>query len=165
MTDLEFTHKYNELYGLMYAFALRLTNDSVRADDLMQEASYRAFKSKATFRQGTNFKAWLSTILRNTFINNYRKKKVRRVVSEPAENLIHQFDLRFQSNNQGESNLRVEELHRVFSRIDEKYSTPFLMSFQGYMYDEIANELALPVGTVKSRIHTARVKLRSMIQH
>ncbi|MEM9990407.1 MAG: RNA polymerase sigma factor [Bacteroidota bacterium] len=165
MTKLEFTQKYNDLYGLMYAFALRLTNDSSSANDLMQEASYKAYKSRATFRQGTNFKAWLSTILRNTFINNYRKRKVRKVVSESAENLTYQFDKRFQANNQGESNLYLEEINRLFAKIDDKYSIPFLMSYQGYMYDEIAESLGVPVGTVKSRIHTARVKLRAMLSN
>ena len=163
MSELEFTHKYNELYNLMYAFALKLTNDTVRANDLMQETSYKAYKSRNSFRQGTNFKAWLSTILRNTFINNYRKRKVRRVVSESAENLTYQFDQRYQATNAGETNLRMEELNKLFQKIDDKYSTPFLMAFQGYMYDEIATALGVPLGTVKSRIHTARTKLRKML--
>lgn len=165
MTELEFTNQYNKLYNLMYAFALKLTKDSMRADDLMQETSYKAFRSRKTFKQGTNFKAWLSTILRNTFINSYRSKKSRRLVSQPAEVLTYQFDQRFQASNRGESNLRMMEIDRVFRKLDDKYSVPFLMSYKGFMYDEIAQELDIPVGTIKSRIHTARKKLQSMLQN
>lgn len=164
MTKLEFTSQYNELYNMMYAFALRLTKDSGHANDLVQEASYKAYRARNNFREGTNFKAWLSTILRNTFINNYRKRKVRRVVNAPVETVTYQIDQYFQAANQGESNLRMQELSRLFQKLDDKYSIPFMMAFQGYMYDEIAATLDVPTGTVKSRIHTARVKLREMLK-
>jgi len=80
MTSTEFQEKFNNLHDLLFAFAMKLTRDTENAKDLMQETACRAFKHRMRFKTGTNFKAWCTTIMRNTFINDYRTKGVKQVL-------------------------------------------------------------------------------------
>ena len=77
MTALEFNTRFEELRPTMFAFAMKLSRNTEDANDLMQETSFRAFRSLERFQDGTHFKSWISTILRNNFINEYRKRKTR----------------------------------------------------------------------------------------
>ncbi|MCB0589530.1 MAG: RNA polymerase sigma factor, partial [Phaeodactylibacter sp.] len=102
-------------------------------------------------------------IMRNTFINQYRKAKLRRNVNEPVESFLFAVENKNAIPNQGEVNIRMQEYDRIFGEIGEIYSIPFLMFYRGYEYKEIAGYLDIPIGTVKSRIFLARKKLRKMI--
>ena len=163
MTTIEFTERINHFQAFLHNFALRLTRNQEKAKDLVQDTSLRAYRYRDKFQMGTNFKGWISTIMRNTFINQYRKAKKKRHVSEPVESFAYALEGKIITPNEGESNLRMQELIRMFEKMSDMYSTPFLLHYRGFEYKEIANKLDLPIGTVKSRIHTARNKMKAKI--
>lgn len=147
----------------MYGFALKLTQNQERAKDLMQETALKAYRHRDKFRTGTNFRAWVSTIMRNTFINDYRRRKKRQKVSEPIEEFTFALESKTIISNQGEMNLRLEEIAGMLDELSDLYRVPFLMHFRGYEYKEIAVHLDIPIGTVKSRIFIARKKLKEQL--
>ena len=163
MSAIEFSKRLNHFQSFLYHFALRLTQNSENAKDLVQETALRAFRYKDKFQIGTNFKGWIATIMRNIFINQYRKRSKRKTVNKPVEDFAFALEGKIITPNQGESNLQMEELKALFEQIDEKYQIPFWMHFQGFEYQEIAEEFNIPIGTVKSRIFTARQKMKRII--
>ncbi|MGB3547741.1 MAG: RNA polymerase sigma factor [Saprospiraceae bacterium] len=163
MTNLEFTGEIDRLENILFSFALRLTRNYEDAQDLMQETIFRAYKHREKFTMGTNFKSWTSTIMRNTYINRYRKEKNRRHVNEPIESFLFAIENRDANLNSGEMNVRMQELEGMLKGIGDIYSVPFLMFFRGYEYKEIAAYLNIPIGTVKSRIFLARKKLKALV--
>ncbi len=163
MTNGEFTSEIGKLQNLLFSFALRLTRNHEDAQDLMQETAMRAYRHRDKFTMGTNFKSWASTIMRNTYINRYRKEKSRKHVNEPIESFTFALENNSVVANQGEHDLRMQEISNMMGGIGEIYSVPFLMFYQGYEYKEIAEHLGIPIGTVKSRIFLARQKMKSMI--
>lgn len=163
MNETEFAKEFNYLTGKLFGFALKLTKSREDAEDLMQETAARAFLNKDKFQVGTNFKAWVSTIMRNTFINNYRKNKKRETVENPIEDFL--FAVENTSISGGaESNLTMSELDKMIGGLSDMYRIPFVMFYQGYHYDEIAEHMDLPIGTVKSRLHHAKAKLKETIE-
>lgn len=164
MNQSDFVIKFSELENKLFAFACKLTKDESKAKDLVQESAFKAFKNISRFKEGTNFKAWISTILRNTFINDYRRAKTRNLVSEPVDTILYKVDQRFHTENEGKINMSVKELHAMIDRLKPKYKVPFLLQYKGYGYAEIAEELDIPVGTVKSRLFVARRKLRKTVR-
>jgi RNA polymerase sigma-70 factor (ECF subfamily) len=163
MNNNDFTSQLSNLELFLYNFAYRLTQNKEKAKDLVQDTSLRAFRYREKFQIGTNFKGWIATIMRNTFINNYRKEKRNRTVSEPVENLAYGLESKNIPSNAAEINLRIQELHKMLDQIGDLYSVPFIMHYRGYEYQEIANHMDLPMGTVKSRIFTARQKMKALI--
>lgn len=163
MTNQEFNAKTQELNNLLFAFALRLTRSRQDAEDLMQETKIKAYKYRENFAPGTNFKSWISTIMRNTFINQYRKAKTRRHLNQPTTEVTENIISKNIVANSGEQNLRMQEMKRMMNSIGEIYSVPFMMFFNGYEYQEIARNLNIPIGTVKSRIFSARVKMKAIL--
>ncbi len=163
MTNLEFTGEIDRLENILFSFALRLTRNYEDAQDLMQETIFRAYKHREKFTMGTNFKSWTSTIMRNTYINRYRKEKNRRHVNEPIESFLFAIENKDANLNSGEMNVRMQELEGMLKGIGDIYSVPFLMFFRGYEYKEIAAYLNIPIGTVKSRIFLARKKLKALV--
>lgn len=162
MTTVDFQTKFDTLENLLFAFAMKLTCNQDRAKDLMQETAFRAFRHRDKYKQGTNFKAWVVTIMRNTFINNYRRKKKRKQVDAPIER--YTFALESKTVQNGAANrLMLQELMEMLETISELYKIPFLMCYRGYSYREIADHLDLPMGTVKSRIFFARRKMKKKI--
>lgn len=160
MTAKEFSYQFNSMEHLLKAFALKLCNNLTDAEDLFQETAYRAFKYKNMFRDETNLKAWIMTIMRNIFINDYRKRKKNRTLSDWT-NTDYLIDSgKHIIGNSGEVNMAVEEIQGVISRLDETIGMPFKMRSMGYKYQEIADQLGLPLGTVKSRIFLARKELQ-----
>ena len=159
----QFVTAYQPLNRQLYAFAMKLTGNAMDADDLMQETATRAFKSREQFRPDTNFKAWVVTIMRNTFINDYRRRK--RMNSEELEvdkAELNRTDLVVY--NDSESDIQMEELTALIATLKPKYRQPFLMHYEGYSYQEIADEMGIILGTVKSRIHVARQELRRQLE-
>ncbi len=163
MTNAQFSQELNKLQNLLFSFALRLTRNHEDAQDLMQETAMRAYRHRDKFTLGTNFKSWVSTIMRNTYINRYRKEKSRKHVNEPIETFTFALENKSLVANQGEHDMRIQELQLMLSNIGDIYSVPFLMFYRGYEYKEIAEYLNIPIGTVKSRIFLARQKMKEMI--
>jgi RNA polymerase sigma factor (sigma-70 family) len=164
MTTTEFTEMLTRFDVFLYNFAFRLTENAEKAKDLVQDTLLRAFRYKDKYKMGTNFKGWIATIMRNTFINQYRKEKKRRTVSKPVEDFAFALESKMITPNAGEVNLRLQELESMLNQISDIYRIPFLMYFRGYEYKDIAAHADIPLGTVKSRIYTARKKMKTLIR-
>ncbi len=163
MSTIEFNYHFDSLQNHLLPFAYKLTNNVDDARDLIQETALRAFNNKEKFEVGTNFRAWVTTIMRNTFINIYRKKKNRNTTSEPTDSYVF-LNSNHSVNNSASSNIMMDELETIVSNLDYIYRKPFLMFYEGFKYEEIAEEMELPLGTVKSRIFFARQKLMDSIK-
>lgn len=148
----------------LLSFAFNLTKNSDDAKDLLQETYFRALTNQDKFQAGTNIKAWLLTIMRNIFINNYRKKLKTRVLFDSTDNLYFLNSGPNHIGNQGETNMLLDELNRMVGELDESIRYPFLKHFEGFKYQEIADDMRLPLGTVKSRIFFARQDLKAKIE-
>ena len=144
------------------AFSLKLTGNNVDAEDLYQDTAIRIITNADKYNPGTNFKAWAVTIMRNIFINNYRKKVRRNMIIDQTPNNYYLNSGGKAVNNEGESNVAYSELLKMVNSLPEDFRKPFIMAFQGYKYDEIAEELGSPLGTIKSRIFFARKKLQKL---
>ncbi|MCB0705984.1 MAG: RNA polymerase sigma factor [Saprospiraceae bacterium] len=146
------------------AFALKLTGNLSDANDLYQDTALRIISNADKYREGTNFKAWAVTIMRNIFINNYRKRVRRGTILDQTPNNYYLNSGEVGVANDGESNASYEELLQMVGTLPDEFKEPFWMAFKGYKYDEIAEELEAPLGTIKSRIFFARRKLRKMYE-
>jgi RNA polymerase sigma-70 factor (ECF subfamily) len=144
------------------AFSLKLTGNNVDAEDLYQDTAVRIITNADKYKAGTNFKAWAVTIMRNIFINNYRKKVRRNMIIDQTPNNYYLNSGDKAVSNKGESNVAFGELLSMVDSLPEDFKKPFMMAYQGYKYEEIANELDAPLGTIKSRIFFARKKLQKM---
>lgn len=163
MTNLEFDSKLSGLTALLHSFAYNLTKNSEDAKDLYQETAFRALSNREKFQPGTNFKAWMFTIMKNIFINNYRKKVKANTILDTTDNQYYLNSGRHATGNAAEGEIMLKELNRMVSSLDDSIRVPFLMHFEGFKYQEIADELDLPLGTVKSRIFFARKELKEKI--
>jgi len=164
MTTIDFNHMLSNNSEFLKPFAITLTRDNEQAKDLYQETLYRALANKDKYNVGTNIKAWLYTIMRNIFINNYRRKSKQNTIfdSTPNEFLIDYNQV--VAKNQAESTLNMKEVHEAIHNLPDIFRGPFLLYFDGYKYHEIADMLQEPLGTIKSRIHFARKLLKAQIQ-
>ncbi|MDX2278845.1 MAG: RNA polymerase sigma factor [Saprospiraceae bacterium] len=163
MTSMEFNHKLNTLTSLLHSFAYNLTKNTEDAKDLYQETTYRALFNRDKFQQGTNFKAWMFTIMKNIFINNYRKKVKANTILDTTDNQFYLNSGTHATTNAAEGDIMLKELNAMVDSLDASIRIPFLMHFEGFKYQEIADELELPLGTVKSRIFFARKELKDKI--
>lgn len=144
-------------------FALSLTRDIEDSRDLFQDTVYKALKNKDKFRIGTNFKAWVLTLMRNTFINGYRRKKRSKVKTVADDSLEMITNTRSAAANEGESNMAMQELMAMLDELDEKLRQPFWMNYLGMSYQEVADTLDTPLGTIKSRIYFARKEMQEKV--
>ena len=145
-------------------FAYKLTSDREEANDLFQETSLKALDNEDKYEPDTNFKGWMYTIMRNIFINNYRKIVREQTFVDQTENLYHLSlpqDSGFAST---EGAYDLKEMHRIVNSLPRDYKVPFSMHVSGFKYREIAERLGLPLGTVKSRIFFTRQKLQEELK-
>ena len=163
MTPMEFNTKLNTLTTLLHSFAYNLTKNVEDAKDLYQETAYRALFNRDKFQPDTNFKAWMFTIMKNIFINNYRKKVKSNTILDTTDNQYYLNSGSHATTNAAEGGIMLKELNSMVSSLDDSIRVPFLMHFEGFKYEEIADELELPLGTVKSRIFFARKELKDKI--
>ncbi len=159
MSTTEFSYHFEQLSKPLMAFAMRLTRDEEMAKDLVQETACRAFRFSNQYRPDTNLRAWLMTIMRNTFINDYRKQRRRRLIQSQMDDAVA-WNGGSTVENAGEMNLRKQEVINALQEVDALFRIPLLMYCEGYTYEEIADELDAPIGTIKSRIFLARKQLR-----
>ncbi|MEO1628227.1 MAG: RNA polymerase sigma factor [Bacteroidota bacterium] len=164
MSTTEFTANFDSISTALQSFAYSLTNDSTKAQDLFQETALRALSNKEKFRIGTNFKAWVMTMMKNIFINDYRMRRRRATQSEPTGSYVLDNNGGLTSNS-AMSNLTSKELMDLLNELHEQYRLPFWKYYTGYSYQEIADELEKPLGTIKSRIHHARKSLQEKISN
>lgn len=163
MSTQEFNSLLLDNAEFLKPFAVNLTRDNEAANDLYQETLYKALANRDKYSVGTNIKAWLFTIMRNIFINNYRRKVKQRTIFDhtPNDYLINQ--KQGVVSNGAESGIRMKEIQAAIEGLPEIFKTPFLLYFDGYKYNEIADVLQEPLGTIKSRIHFARKLLKEQI--
>ena len=141
-------------------FAYKLTADREEANDLLQETSLKALDNEEKYTAETNFKGWVYTIMRNIFINNYRKALRDQTYVDQTDNqyyLNQNFDIEGDST---EGSYDLKEMRRIVNALPKEYRIPFSMYVSGFKYREIADKLGLPLGTVKSRIYFTRQKLQ-----
>jgi RNA polymerase sigma-70 factor (ECF subfamily) len=163
MASLEFNHLLVNNADFLKPFAVNLTKDSESAKDLYQETLYKALANQEKYNVGTNIKAWLFTIMRNIFINDYRRKVKQQTI---FDNTPNDYLLNYKqpaTYNSAETDLRIKEIYKAVHQLPEIFKTPFQLYFEGYKYHEIAEELDEPLGTIKSRIHFARKLLKEQI--
>lgn len=163
MTVSDFNKNFYSLDKLLHNFAYNLTKSTEDAKDLFQETAMRALTNREKFREGTNFKAWTFTIMKNIFINNYRKKVRSKTIIDSTDNMYYINSNDNSTENGAESNIMMEELFKMVGELDETIRVPFLMHYKGFKYQEIADQLELPLGTVKSRIFFARKELKELV--
>ncbi|EMS34275.1 RNA polymerase ECF-type sigma factor [Mariniradius saccharolyticus AK6] len=168
MTTLEFSYSLNKLSSSLKPFALKLTRDMDDANDLLQDTMVKAFTNKDKFTEGTNLKAWLYTIMKNTFITNYQRMVRRGTFVDTTDNLhyINSGDILVENGAFGD--FAIDDINNAIEKLEEVYKVPFMMHFRGFKYHEIAEKLNIPIGTVKNRIHIARKLLKGdlyMYQH
>lgn len=153
----------NELVGVqeeLLRFAFKLTADREEANDLLQETSLKALDNEDKYTPETNFKGWIYTIMRNIFINNYRRVVREQTFVDQTENLYHLSTPRDEAQDYTESAYDLKEMRRIVNSLPREYKVPFSMHVAGFKYREIAEKLGLPIGTVKSRIFFTRQKLQ-----
>lgn len=154
----------------LYNFALRMTGDGVEAQDLVQETFLKAFRFFDKFEQGTNCKAWLFRIMKNSYINRYRKaQKSPETVDYDS---VEEFYYSIRSRGSGDGDMSVllfdnildDEMARAIERLPEDFRTVVILcDIEGFTYEEIAEFVDCPVGTVRSRLHRGRKLLRDAL--
>ncbi|MBX2953455.1 MAG: sigma-70 family RNA polymerase sigma factor [Leadbetterella sp.] len=167
-----FNQEFMPQIDSMYNFAYRLTNDEDDANDLLQDTYMKAFRFINSFQQGTNAKAWLFRILKNSFINDYRKKS-----KEPSKIDYQEVETVYNSNEDAEvestTDLRIEavqdligdEVATALNSLPVDFRTVIILcDIEGFTYEEMAKILDIPIGTVRSRLHRARNLLKEKLR-
>lgn len=152
------------MQGNLLSFAMKLTLNSDEAHDLVQDTTLKALNNEEKFVDNANFKGWMMTIMRNIFINNYRQNVRKATVIDQTEDLFHLNVCQDSGLDTPEGSYAVQEISVALNAFPEEYRQPFNMFVAGYKYNEIAEKLNLPLGTIKSRIFCARKKLREQLK-
>ena len=163
MSTAEFSLLLSDNADFLKPFAINLTKDHESAKDLFQETLYRALSNKDKYNVGTNIKAWMYTIMRNIFINNYRRRAKQNTIFDNTPNDFLLDHNQSAVPNSAETNMRIKDIERAVYNLPELFKKPFMLYFEGYKYHEIAIMLDEPLGTIKSRIHFARRLLKEEI--
>jgi RNA polymerase sigma-70 factor (ECF subfamily) len=152
------------------SFALKMTNDGDDAEDLVQDTLLKAFRFYDKFEKGTNAKAWLFQIMKNSFINNYRKnhREPDKVDYDDIQNFyetIKADEVKSKhSENDAFNNVLDDDIANALSILPDDFRTiVFLSDIEGYTYEEIADFMDCPIGTVRSRLHRARKMLYALL--
>ena len=148
------------LQSNLFNFAMMLTSNRDDANDLLQDTTLKALDNQEKFADGTNFKGWVFTIMRNIFINNYRRASRAATVVDTTENMFHLNLSQDSGIESPDESYTAQEITEAINEFSDDFRIPFSMHIAGYKYNEIAEKMNLPLGTVKSRIFFARKKLQ-----
>ncbi|MBI1266225.1 MAG: sigma-70 family RNA polymerase sigma factor [Cryomorphaceae bacterium] len=163
MSTIEFNNLLSTHRDFLQGFAYNFTRDHEDANDLIQDTFLKALRYKDNFREGTNIKGWLFTIMRNIFINNYKRKKFQNTITDSTDNLYYlnaSQDMRYDGVT---GKIDEKDIRSAIGDLGNDFRVPFTMFIEGYHYDEISEKLSIPMGTVKSRIFHARKKLMTQL--
>ena len=163
MSTLEFNYLIGNHSGSLKSFAYNFTKNVEDAEDLLQDTLVKAIRYKDNFQDGTNFKGWLFTIMRNIFINNYRRKSKQNTIFDNSPNEFLLDHNQSAVPNGAETSMRMKDINNAIHELPSIFKQPFMLYFEGYKYHEIADMLTEPLGTIKSRIHFARRLLKNQI--
>ena len=160
MEATTFQSRLMSLQANLLNFAYMLTSNRDDAYDLLQDTTLKALDNREKYVDNTNFKGWVFTIMRNIFINNYRRVARSATVIDQTEDCYHLNLSQDSGLETPDGSYAVSEITAAINEFPEKYRVPFSMHVQGYKYNEIAEEMDLPLGTIKSRIFFARQELQ-----
>ena len=164
MSSQNFQSKLLGLQSNLLNFAYMLTSNRDDAYDLLQDTTLKALDNEDKYVDNVNFKGWVFTIMRNIFINNYRKVVRSATIIDQTEDLYH-LNLPQESGlDTPEGSVAAGEITAAINSFSDDYRVPFSMHVAGYKYNEIAEKMNLPLGTVKSRIFFARRRLQEMLK-
>jgi len=165
MNPNTFPSAITEMQQALKFFALKFTHDTDEINDLVQETMLKALLNQDKYEQGTNLKAWLFTILKNQFINEYRKKS-RIVNFQEGSGIAKDMEI-FKSKTETsyDNDLNIKDLKQSISSLEKNYRLPLQMYLHGYKYKDIAELLEIPLGTVKRRIFSSRQKLEKKLNY
>ncbi len=152
------------LQGNLLSFAFQLTTNREQAQDLLQDTTLKALDNEDKYVENVNFKGWIFTIMRNIFINNYRQTVRKATVIDQTEDLYHLNISQDSGLDTPDGSYAVKEISTALNSFSDDYRIPFNMFVAGYKYNEIAEKMNLPLGTVKSRIFFARKRLREQLK-
>lgn len=150
--------------SFLYQLAMKLTKDGEESNDLLQETYLKALKNKDKFQEGTNIKGWLYTIMKNTFINAYRKRKNQNTFVDDTDNKYFLNMKEADKTVTTDAAVDQEYIMKQINSVDRTYVETFMMYYNGYKYEEIAEIMDIPLGTVKSRIFLARRKMMDKLK-
>lgn len=153
-----------DVQGDLFRFACRLTRNRDDASDLLQDTSLKVLDNFDKFADETNFKAWAYTLMRNIFINNYRKAIREQTYVDQSENLFYLNIPQNSGLDTPEGAFAIAEISKAINGFNKEYRQPFAMHVAGFKYETIAEEMNLPLGTVKSRIFFARKRLQNVLK-
>jgi len=163
MSPVEITKQLSNLHPVLRSFTKRFTSDRDESLDLVQDTVLRALMNKDKFRENTNLKGWLFTIMRNVFINNYRKGQLAKHYRNSVGEVHHLKSHYLHTFNSPASSLEYDDTWKHIDTIRQELLIPFKMHTLGYKYHEIAEDQKIPVGTVKNRIFHARKEIQKKL--
>jgi len=164
MTQAEFATEISKLRPTLKSFTHRFTYNREESQDLIQDTLLRALTYRDKFRKDTNLKGWLFTIMRNTYINNYRKAQREKTSHDTSKELYYLNVEDQHTFNRPQESVEFKEIWKNVNAIREDLLVPFKMHTTGYKYDEIATHLGIPIGTVKNRIFHARKEIQKKLE-
>lgn len=165
MTDkLSFKQRLLGLQGNLFNFACQLTSNPDAAQDLVQDTTLKVLDNESKYVDNVNFKGWVFTIMRNIFINNYRRQVRNSTIIDTTEDLYHVNLSQESGLTSPEGSVADKEISVAINNFSDEYKVPFTMYLAGYKYNEIAEKMSLPLGTVKSRIFFARKRLQVLLK-
>ena len=156
MSSIDLNKQIVAFNDKLNGLALKLTRNYEDAQDLLHDTLLKAFTNTEKFTEKSNLGGWLVTIMKNTFINNYRRKKKAHTIFDESEESYHLYIPVSTGKISPESEYSYNELNNGINNLDEEFRNPFKMYLDGFKYKEIAQEINVPIGTVKSRIFQAR---------
>jgi RNA polymerase sigma-70 factor (ECF subfamily) len=164
MTAIEFTHQIAELRTVLHGFTRRFTMDREESRDLVQDTMLKALIYRDRFRENNNLKGWLFTIMRNTFINNYRRNRKKIKLTDQSKDVLFLNTEEDHTFNKPHESMEFKEIWNNVNNLRGELLTPFKLYTSGYKYHEIAKQLGIPIGTVKNRIFHARKEIQKNLQ-
>jgi len=163
MTAIEFNHRIAALHDTLHLFTRRFTKSQEESEDLVQETMLKALTYRDKFKANTNLKGWLYTIMRNTFINKYRKAQRAKTTHDDTKELYYLNVPDKHTFNNPDGSFEFKDIMDSVNEIKDDLRVPFKMHVEGYKYQEIAEHLEIPIGTVKNRIFHARKEIQKKL--
>lgn len=164
MTATDFSYQIAGLRPTLQSFTRRFTSNREESHDLVQDTIMKALMYRSKYRDDTNLKGWLFTIMRNTFINSYRKNQRQRTSQDTTKELYYLNVKDEYTFNSPDSNYEYKDAWQKIDTVKDELLIPFKMHTSGYKYHEIAEHLNIPIGTVKNRIFHARKEIQKALQ-
>lgn len=165
MTAIEFKKLVQKESSSLRHYAYQLTRNVEDTNDLVQDTMLKALTYQDKFTDGTNFKGWMYTIMKNTFINNYRRMVKRNTIIDQTDNDYYFDSMTSSVANDGDRNMMMRDIDHAINELPLSLKKPFTMNFKGFKYHEISEILNIPIGTVKTRIFVARRQLRDQLKN